>query len=157
MQTSPNWPLYRVAVNNTAYIIGRPMFTGPSLFGRGTRTYIAYQPDTDEVHVLKDSWRADHAEILPEHLVYARLRKHKVSNVLTCLAGEDVDQGAQRTEYHDLDGSGTLARIHYRIVFAEVCRPLTDFVSFKELAKLMADAMIGRPSRRVLLSASVKI
>ena len=33
--------------------------------------------------------------------------------------------------------------VHYHIVRKNLCRPLTDFVSFMELSKLMVDAMDG--------------
>ena len=74
----------------------------------------------------KDSWRSGHEKIALKHGV-----------------GGDIMQGTRRTKYHGSEDSERLARAHYHVVFAEVCRPLTDFGSFEELARLMADAMIG--------------
>ena len=47
-----------------------------------------------------------------------------------------------------------IERVHYWIVFKEVRRPLTNlisFTSFKELSKLMVDAMDGTSSMKCQL------
>ncbi|KZT18489.1 hypothetical protein NEOLEDRAFT_153514, partial [Neolentinus lepideus HHB14362 ss-1] len=39
------------------FFVGKPHFTAPGVDGRGTRGYIAMDPDTKKLHYLKDCWR----------------------------------------------------------------------------------------------------
>lgn len=117
--------------------------------------------DADRLAFLKDSWRSDQADITPEHKVYeylGSLRKASTKdeitpqgafNILNCFHGEDVGW----MERHDTTSRQTTVaheagdkerRVHYRILLSPVCRPLSDFTNFKELATLLSQALHGK-------------
>ncbi|KAI0701130.1 hypothetical protein C8T65DRAFT_741826 [Cerioporus squamosus] len=143
--TSSQWPAYQMTMCGKRYIIARPMFASPALYGRCTRGYLAYDIEGKAVRFMKDSWRLDLERVQPEHKVYERLQNRGVAFVATCLAHEDVpSNGAwQRTTVHSLLSPPRPARGHYRLLIKEVCRPLTDFADFAELTALMCFAIIA--------------
>ncbi|RPD52350.1 hypothetical protein L227DRAFT_589697 [Lentinus tigrinus ALCF2SS1-6] len=146
VKTSTQWPAYELTMCGKRYIIARPTFVSPALYGRCTRGYLAYDIEGRAVRFLKDSWRPDLERVQPEHEVYERLKARGgvTENVLTCLGYEDVpnsDGSWQLTRTHKLINPSRPARGHYRILFEEVCRPLIDFTDFEELAVLVCDAM----------------
>ena len=140
------WPAYELTMCGKRYIIARPIFTSPSLYGRCTRGYLAYDIEDKAVRFLKDSWRLDLDRVRPEHKVYERLQSKSVSFVATCVAHEDVprsNRSPQCTTVHSLFLPPRPARRHYRLLLNEVGRPLTDFKDFAELTALMCYAIIG--------------
>lgn len=144
--TSNQWPAQQVTVEGRKFIIARPTFSSPSLFGRCTRGFLAYDVDHRTTRFLKDCWRLDHDRIQAEHDVYARLKAASVQCIMECLCGEDVTDDAghwQRTKTQHARNASLPARGHYRLLFEKVCRPLIDFKDFMELAALLADAMTG--------------
>ncbi|TFK81249.1 hypothetical protein K466DRAFT_558117 [Polyporus arcularius HHB13444] len=152
--TSTQWPPYQLTMCGKRYIIGRPTFASPALYGRCTRGYLAYDIDDNVVRFIKESWRLDLKRMQPEHEVYERLKSKGVTDgVLTCLAYEDVpnsDGSWQLTRTHGTIHRSRPARGHYRILIVQVCRPLTDFADFKELAMLMVDALYAHRSAWVI-------
>ena len=82
--TSTQWPAYKVTVGGRQYIIARPLFSSPSLFGRCTRGYLAYDVEARTTRFLKDCWRVNHGRMRPEHEVYTRLKNASVENVMRC-------------------------------------------------------------------------
>ena len=95
------WPLQRIMRPDGLYdLVGRPKYASPALFGRCTRGFVGFDPVNRETFFVKDSWRVDHPEVHPEHLVYERLQENGVQNVPTCIRGGDVGagtHGVQRT------------------------------------------------------------
>ena len=165
-RTCTQWPLQRVTRQDGSHVfIGRPRFASSALFGRCTRGFVAYDPREDgALYFMKDLWRVDHPEIEPEHEIYEQLHANDVTNIPTCLGGEDVGsdtaRGWQRSRTLDIQvllGSAGIdkepqlrARGHYRIFFKEVLLPVTDFANFQELVLFLADALYGgcEPSLR---------
>ena len=114
--------------------------------GRCTRGYVAYHIDRDTLCFVKDSWQPDHKDVHPEHEVYARLKAHNVAEgVMTFICGGDVGGiTPQMTKTHSLAAHGRrIRRKHNWLAVEEVCRPLTDFCSFRELTSLMLGALCG--------------
>jgi Fungal protein kinase len=74
----------------TFYIVSKPFVNNDILpVGRGTRCYEAYDCQTREVVLLKDTWRVE--GYLPEGDVYRRLHEAGVSNIAGFIAAGDVD------------------------------------------------------------------
>ncbi|TFK82796.1 hypothetical protein K466DRAFT_499633, partial [Polyporus arcularius HHB13444] len=146
--TSSNWPAYELTMCGRRYVVGRPMFSKPSLYGRCTRGFLAYDIEGRVVRFIKDCWRPDIDSARPEHEAYKRLNGAGVEYVLTCLGYEDVcgsDGSWQVTRTQQAvklpRGRVAFASGHYRLLIKEVCRPLTDFQHFRELTTIMCDAL----------------
>ncbi|EJF58077.1 hypothetical protein DICSQDRAFT_149368 [Dichomitus squalens LYAD-421 SS1] len=150
--SSAEWPTHEVTFKGKTLYVGKPAFSNLSLFGRCTRGYVAIEKETGEdgsvtysIRYLKDSWRNDHPNVHPEHEVYERLRSRGVVEYIpTCLGGEDVlgVAGAwQQTRTGELLPSKPLQRGHYRILLKEVCRPLSDFKDYRDLAMILGHAL----------------
>ncbi|TFK92770.1 hypothetical protein K466DRAFT_195010 [Polyporus arcularius HHB13444] len=148
VSTSSQWPPYELKMCGRRYLIARPTFASPALYGRCTRGYLAYDIDgEDGVRFIKDSWRLDLKRVQPEHEVYERLEREGVTHgVVTCLGHEDVpnpDGSRQLTRIHQLISPSRPARVHYRLLIRQVCRPLTDFADFEELTNIICEALIA--------------
>ncbi|KAI0660014.1 hypothetical protein C8Q70DRAFT_1063150 [Cubamyces menziesii] len=63
-----NWPRYKLFVgpDGREFLVGKPDFDSKSMFGRGTRGYIALDLRTGELVWLKDSWRPFYVGVEPE-------------------------------------------------------------------------------------------
>ena len=73
----------------TFYIVSKPFANNDVLpVGRGTRCYEAYNCQTHEVVLLKDTWRVE--GYLPKGGVYRRFREAGVSNIARLVAAGDV-------------------------------------------------------------------
>ncbi|EJF58078.1 hypothetical protein DICSQDRAFT_173309 [Dichomitus squalens LYAD-421 SS1] len=150
--SSAEWPTYEVTFKGKMLYVGRAAFTSRSPCGRCTRGYVAIERETDEdgstiysVRYLKDSWRRVLSKCRPEYEVYARLAAQGVMEyILTCLGGEDVLGQAgvwQQTRAGVYVPSEPSLRGHYRILLKEVCRPLSDFQDYRDLALILGDAL----------------
>ncbi|KAI1796544.1 hypothetical protein LXA43DRAFT_1157857 [Ganoderma leucocontextum] len=89
---------------------------------------------------LKDAWRVDHAGIEKEGAVLHVLNKHQVHYVPTLLhygdLGQDTLSYAKWAAYHDNEDPSDCplkAHQHYRLVVAEVGKPLSEFTNGREL------------------------
>ncbi|PIL36451.1 hypothetical protein GSI_00140 [Ganoderma sinense ZZ0214-1] len=152
---SLEWPMHKLSVGDRTVFVGRPSFATHSLFGRCTRGYVAFEKVQKEgktswhLHFLKDSWRVKDANnrIRPEHKVYKRLHKKGAGDrIPTSLAAGDVVDAhglPQLTRLHDIGERRHHPRAHYRILIAEVYRPLSDFTDFRQLAELLRDALLA--------------
>lgn len=117
--------------------------------------YVAYNVDEKRLVYLKDSWRF--ADVIPEHKTYIKLWQNEVPYIAKPISDGDVFAGADaqarpRVQYTLTQDylrkrgnakSKSKARIHYRIVFDEVCRPLDTYEHSLELIRVMYHALMG--------------
>ncbi|KAJ8457509.1 hypothetical protein ONZ51_g11490 [Trametes cubensis] len=63
-----DWPRYKLFVgpDGREFLVGKPDFHSKSMFGRGTRGYVALDLRTGELVWLKDSWRPFYVGVEPE-------------------------------------------------------------------------------------------
>ena len=170
------WPVYKLTVEGSfssdeeravrpgapisrrEFLVGRPMSVSRSLSGRGTKVHTAYDVTTRKVVVIKDSWRPNSRDIRPEYDTYLLLSNHSgrvaLTDIPTLLGGGDVVyQGVtQETRTTNPD---VRTRIHFRLVFKEVCRPLDDFVDSLELVTAISFALGGKPFSCLFLKGSL--
>ena len=66
------------------------MTAAPSLMGKATRGYAAYDVNARRIVFYKDFWLAVSSRIRSEIDVYRRLARHNVLYVATALAGGDI-------------------------------------------------------------------
>lgn len=158
------WPLYEVKVfdesNHDGYLetngrpkayrflIGRPVTPSPSLFGRATKGFVAFDPIRDRFVFLKDSWRSDASR--PEWEIYCGLIAAGVHHIPTLICGGDVRvsaelvTAAQRTRTQDLfPGWLSNAKFHTRTVVEEIGQPLATFERTLDLVTAIAYALTG--------------
>ena len=141
------------------FVIGDPTFAAPGLAGRGTRGFVAVEVETRDGKWslkpgyvwLKDCWRVAHDRIEREGDILIKLNKANVKGVPTLICHGDV--GGQRTwsqepwkkrnsdQQPETCPFKTL--VHYRMVVAEVCLPLSFFKNGKQLLKLIIDCIRG--------------
>jgi hypothetical protein len=95
LKLEPNVPLFKLSIPNAngraSYFITCP--PEPSLYtppGRATRGFRAYDVTRRRLVFLKDSWRIDLPDILPEGQMYKILNDAKVKHVPNCLASGDI-------------------------------------------------------------------
>ncbi|TFK52735.1 hypothetical protein OE88DRAFT_1294286 [Heliocybe sulcata] len=140
--------------------VGPALFTSRSLFGRGTRTWLAVRvssPDSGrqrvemtDLVVIKDSWRDE--DRFPESAIYAKVHEAgPVFGVARARRGVDLDQGEQNSvhrtwaqrlnNFYDQDQYSP--RIHQCIVLQSIGIPLSQFRSTCELVEATRDAMKG--------------
>ncbi|KAI0759292.1 hypothetical protein BD413DRAFT_488037, partial [Trametes elegans] len=62
------WPRYKIEVGpeKRKFLVGKPRFYSVSLFGRGTRAYIALDARSRRFVFLKDSWRPYYKDVATE-------------------------------------------------------------------------------------------
>ncbi|CAL1697202.1 unnamed protein product [Somion occarium] len=150
-----DWPIFRMDVPDGDGLkhvyIGKHLAGHRSTTGRATRGYIAYDPaylDTEtgetgpRLVFAKDTWRPDTDKIHPEIEVYSKLHAANVPNIATLISGGDVvaNGNTQRTRTQEvLDNF--LPRIHYRILFKEIGRPLDTYRESLEMIQFIGDAI----------------
>ena len=170
------WPVYRLTVeggfssdgesavrrgapiSRREFLVGRPMSTSRSFSGRGTKVYAAYDVTTQKVVVIKDSWRPNWGNIRPEYDTYMLLNDSSgqvvVTDIPTLLGGGDVVyQGVTQETRTSPSDPDRRARVHFRLVLKEVCRPLEDFVDSLELVTAISFALGGEPFSFVCFKA----
>ena len=147
-------PLFKVPVTDnlpnrtTFYIVSKPFVNNDILpVGRGTRCYEAYDCQTHEVVLLKDTWRVE--GYLPEGDVYRRLHEAGVSNIAGLIAAGDVDGpthkcGDTESIKARTTGASIWHHVHYRLVLDTVGFPLTNFSSTWGLVNAVTCALICR-------------
>ena len=81
--------LYR-SLTLRSFYVATPEATAYTPPGRTTRAFSAYNPSSDEVVFLKDTWRINLPTFTPEGEVYAKLNAASVRNVPQCLASGDI-------------------------------------------------------------------
>ncbi|KAI0706239.1 hypothetical protein C8T65DRAFT_230973 [Cerioporus squamosus] len=156
---SEGWPVYKLTVDapfspdgkaltrgtppsRRQFLVGKPSSVNTSLTGRGTRTFVAYDLIGDQVVFIKDTWRVDSAKARSELETYLHLRENAPGELYipTLLGGGDVllEGEPQRTAACAQEG-----RVHARLVFREICRPLEDFTNAFELVKCVTWALVA--------------
>ena len=163
--TSNQWPLQKMTRGNGECVfVGKPTHASFTLLGRSTRGYAGFIPRPPRVCFAKDSWRIQHEEVHPEHLVYEELERFGVEYIPKCLGGEDVQTSSGSPQVtciaplvkgsigHDSGESfpyETLlkyARTHYRLFMDKILRPLTDFYDFSYVPEILKNALSGECS-----------
>ena len=128
------------------FLIGKPLNynekTEAKPFGKGVRSYIAYDISNNRLVFLKDSWRHDGISEYSETSVYERLQEHNVQHIPTAIAGEDVGlTGPQLTVCSKYTGRTRF--MHHRLVLKEICRPLSSYTCTPELIIAVYHALLG--------------
>ncbi|CAL1715251.1 unnamed protein product [Somion occarium] len=145
------WPLYKVEVcdhklkKKSYFLIGKPRTPGPSMFGRATKGFVAFDLVEHDFVWLKDSWRVVSEHSHPEWEVYERLKSSNVQNIATIRCGGDVhDCTIQSTSSQDLiTGCRLKGRIHSRLVINEIGFPLETYETSFELIFIVLSAFIA--------------
>ena len=124
------------------FAVGKPHFYAGGVAGRGTRGYVAVPHDDDGAAVdstgkfvyLKDAWRVDHEGMKKEGVILKALNAAKVPHIPTLLYHGDLDQSTKSydmwLDYHEgktREGCPLKSHQHYRLVVAEVGKPLSEF------------------------------
>ncbi|TFK88445.1 hypothetical protein K466DRAFT_662291 [Polyporus arcularius HHB13444] len=125
-----------------SFVVGKPQFDAGGVVGRGTRGYVAVEVDATGKLVgpfvyLKDAWRVDHPGIEREGCVLETLNQHEVPFVPTLVCHGDLEGQATRSQDAWAQRKADNPRIkrsfkkhqHYRLVVAEVGKPLEEFGS----------------------------
>ena len=88
------WPRYKLAVPHATgtreYLVGKPVFISDTLFGRGTRGYVALDCTTDRFVWLKDTWRSSYLFADREGDILQRLNHAGIDNVPTLASHGDI-------------------------------------------------------------------
>ncbi|KAI0916047.1 hypothetical protein AcW1_009422 [Taiwanofungus camphoratus] len=153
------------------FLVGKPHFFAPGVAGRGTRGYVAIDLETKRFVFLKDAWRVNLPGIDKEGKVVRILNEKKINYVPTLVCHGDIgDQSTVVQDlWTSIDlpivsssPPGILQpavatteavsspvhrrnplkrHTHYRLVTAEVGRPLSDFRTGSELVRIMCDCL----------------
>lgn len=145
------WPVYRLSVIDSSgtsetlgFLVRKPSTGITSLLGRATRGYIAFDIAARKFCFLKDYWRPDAPDILPEYEVHKRLQKHDVKFVATVRCAGDVPN--QRTKSQTFLATDDVPPLlHTRLVVVEVGIPLREYESSYELCAAILYAFLGGP------------
>ena len=142
------WPWWKLCVRDEEsgmdrwFAVGKPHFYAGGVAGRGTRGYIAVPLDDDGKEVnsagkfvyLKDAWRFNHKGMEKEGMILRALNDAKVPYIPTLLYHGDLDQSTKSYDIWPNYHEGKTRRAcplklhqHYRLVVAEVCKPLSEF------------------------------
>ncbi|KDQ51276.1 hypothetical protein JAAARDRAFT_81544 [Jaapia argillacea MUCL 33604] len=140
--------------NEVFLSVGPPLFSPKSLFGRGTRTWLAVRARSDDVEfaVLKDAWREDgwrsEGEIYDE--IYGRTNDCPGTLPFgVARMDRDVDLGKHgddpfhHTRVPNFAPGKYRKRRHHRAVLLSVGIPLHKFSSTRQLVECLLDAIIG--------------
>ena len=145
----PQWPWWKLSIPDEVsgvtcwFAVGKPHFCADGVMSRGTRGYVAAPlnakgdgVDTQANFVyLKDAWRVDHEGMEKEGTILKALNDAKVSYVPTLLYHGDLAHqktvsykfwpGFHKAETHE--ACPLKSHQHYRLVVAEVGKPLSEF------------------------------
>ena len=121
LSLASGYPRYVIKLEDRHYLVGKHIFIGFGLVGRGTRGYIALEWETQRFVFLKDSWRPYYDELEEEGDVLSKLNAEKILNVPTVLRYGDVhytmgDKSEQETEtshYSPLTGGKEVDHTRY--------------------------------------------
>ncbi|GJE92073.1 hypothetical protein PsYK624_082260 [Phanerochaete sordida] len=160
LDSSNTYPVWAIQVSgsvtgtSTKLVTQKPFAGHATLFSRGTRAYLAYDVNEQQLVFLKDSWRASSSHTRPEFDIYQDLQSGGVPFVPDVMYGGDVldpDGRPQRTVVDvvlarnaswSLTDTQLHGKIHHRIV-QEIFYPL-DFVSDeRELIQVIHDAILA--------------
>ncbi|KAI0691860.1 hypothetical protein BC835DRAFT_1509144 [Cytidiella melzeri] len=92
---------------------------------------------------MKDYWRPNSSKIPKELDVYKTLKTAGVRNVATAIGGGDIPgQYTVTRESFDLE-KVPLERVHCRLVFEQLARPLEAYRSSSDMIVVLFDALQG--------------
>jgi hypothetical protein len=155
-----NAPLVKLAIPDTAgsplyYIAAAPRVTPYTPPGRATRGFQAYDVLGAKLVYMKDSWRVDMPDILPEGEVYKMLEDKNVRNIPHCVSSGNIAtdhyHASKTCKYTDkpwacLSGPDLKPFIphrHYRLTLDVIGLPLTNFKSSFQMVSAVYNAMEG--------------
>ncbi|CAL1700360.1 unnamed protein product [Somion occarium] len=146
--TSSIWPFYTVEVHDNEsdeksyFLIGKPQTPCPSMFGRATKGFIAFDLAQHNFVWLKDSWRLASEHYHPEWEVYRKLHEKNVENIATMRCGGDVHGPKLQCTLtqESITDCRLKSRIHCRLVLNEVGRPLKTHQTSCDLIFIVACA-----------------
>lgn len=84
------FPRYRLTVDGEEYLVGKHVFLGSGMVGRGTRGYVALEWKTQRFVFLKDCWRPGYKGVEMEGEILSKLNQEDVENVPTVVRYGDV-------------------------------------------------------------------
>ena len=123
-------------------VVGKPVYDEPGMVGSGKRGYVALDvANLDGPFVyMEDTWRVSMPMGEQEGYVLRVLNANNVPYVRTVLCQGDVpDQATMAPNLVPRFGGRLpippIIRKHYRMVVAEVCKPIEEFRNGKELVK----------------------
>lgn len=141
------------------FLVGKPVTPAPSLFGRATKGFVAFDPSHTRFVFLKDSWRSESSR--PEWETYRMLAAANVKHIPTLVCGGDVRVGPelvtaeQRTRTQDLiRGRTSKGKIHTRLVILEIGQPLGTFLRTWDLVAAIVCALGGSSMLCIPLSST---
>ena len=142
------WPWWKLCVHDEQsetdrwFAVGKPHFYAGGVAGRGTRGYVAVPLGDDGKAVdstgkfvyLKDAWRVNHEGMKKEGVILKALNDAQVPYIPTLLYHGDLDQSTVSYDkwpaYHEdksREECPLKSHQHYRLVVAEVGKPLSEF------------------------------
>lgn len=129
------------------YYIGKYRASSWSPVGRGTRVYVAYDQESNEIVMLKDSWcvvGAD-ASVLNEFEVLKEFLRAGIKHVPTVVAGGFVDGATTASQEFIKQQTGVAHGIRQNMRFAvkEVGRSIDTFNTPRELVQAIYSAFKG--------------
>ncbi|KAI1785220.1 hypothetical protein LXA43DRAFT_150866 [Ganoderma leucocontextum] len=157
------WPWWKLSVPDEEsdvlrwFAVGKPHFYAGGVACRGTRGYVA-APLNDDGEVdpeakfvyLKDAWRVDHEGMEQEGTILKALNDAKVPYVPTLIYHGDLDQRTRSYEEwfdkhkHKPEEKCPLKSYqHYRLVVAEVGKPLSEFKDGAQLVWALCCCIIA--------------
>lgn len=158
-----NYPVYKSLVpdgsGSRAVLISNPFSSAPGPFGRGTRTFCAYDPSMDGgLRLLKDSWAVDHPSCLPEPTIYEKLEAASVPSLLKMICGGKVtfDGEIRKTRNHVLatvpeEWRGPCSPMIRPLVHVRLLQDLAHSVeslkNSREFVIMLRDAILGVSTR----------
>lgn len=160
LDPSDTYPVYKVRVvdsvtgDSTDIVVRRPFAGDCSLFGRGTRAYLAYDLKARRLVLFKDTWRAKDDRQRAESDILRDLHANDVPFIPKVLYGSDVlgtDGVPQQTVVETLSteqaewrrtDTPLLGHIHHRIV-QDIFYPLQNVRDERELIQTLHDTIIS--------------
>ncbi|KAI1784358.1 hypothetical protein LXA43DRAFT_1042940 [Ganoderma leucocontextum] len=157
------WPWWKLSVPDEEsgvkrwFAVGKPHFYAGGVACRGTRGYVAaplnddgeVDPEAEFVY-LKDAWRVDHEGMEKEGIILKALNDAKVLYVPTLLYHGDLDQRTRSyEEWFDKhrdepeEECPLKSHQHYRLVVAEVGKPLSEFETGAQLVWALCSCIIA--------------
>ncbi|GJE92078.1 hypothetical protein PsYK624_082310 [Phanerochaete sordida] len=159
LDCSDTYPVYKIRVtddttgDSTELVVRRPFAGDSSLFGRGTRAYLAYDLKARKLVVLKDTWRAKDRRQRAESAILRELHANDVPFIPQVLYGGDVpgsNDAPQHTVVDELSAEQAqrrctdtplLGHIHHRMV-QDIFYPLQTVRNERELIQALHDTII---------------
>lgn len=125
------------------YYIGKYRASSRSPVGRGTRVYVAYDPEANDIVMLKDHWCAARSDgVLNEFEVLKEFLRAGIKHVPTVVAGGFVD-GATTVSQKYIKGVPHEILHNLRFTVKEVGRPIDTFETSRELVQVIYSAFKG--------------